>query len=347
LSTAVTGPAAFAGYGAERVSVIIPAYNAAAFLPATLRSIFAQSSPPGEIIVVDDGSTDDTIAVARSFGVRVIALTNGGPSAARNAGMRAATGEYVAFLDADDLWAPEKLAMQCAALRAYGRPAFSFTDFRIFDAAGIHERSSGLGHHPAFRAIVKRAAKVNARRDILVAADGKHPVLHESYIQPSSVLVRLADARAVGGWDETLRMSEDQEFLLRLFKILPAVGIMQALLLYRRHAAQASASAASIRAGYFDVARRIAAAPQRYPAGDARYLARTEFLRYFKLGFVQARVGQFDAAASSFEQSLKARWTLRAGVALLGSRFCRSAAGRRVFVLARAAARRRPGRGRR
>jgi glycosyltransferase involved in cell wall biosynthesis len=320
---------------AERVSVVIPAYNASAYLPATLRSIFDQSCPPGEIIVVDDGSTDDTVEVARAFDVRVIAVSNRGPSAARNIGMRSATGEYVAFLDADDLWTPQKLAVQCAALRSYARPAFSFTDYRVFDDRTVHTHSSGLRQHPAFRAIARRAKNVSGRRDIVVAADGKHPVLYESYIQPSSVLVRLADAFAVGGWDETLRMSEDQEFFLRLFKILPAVGVMQSLLLYRRHAAQATAKSTAIMAGYLNVARCVAAAPYRYPVGDGRYIAASAHRRYYRLGIEQARLAQFDAAARSFGESLKARRTLRAGVALLGSQFCARPVGRRLFAITR------------
>ncbi|GAB6164120.1 hypothetical protein JCM19992_01200 [Thermostilla marina] len=96
------------------VSVVIPAYNSSRYLGATLRSVFAQTVRPQEIIVVDDGSEDDSAALAESFGppVRVIRQENRGESAARNRGIEAASSEWIAFLDADDLWAPTKLARQ-------------------------------------------------------------------------------------------------------------------------------------------------------------------------------------------------------------------------------------------
>ncbi len=98
------------------VSVIVPAFNAQATLGAALRSALQQSTPPLEILVVDDGSLDDTAAVAATFGprVRVIRQQNGGPGAARNAGIRASRGAWIGLLDADDTWLPTKLEHQLA-----------------------------------------------------------------------------------------------------------------------------------------------------------------------------------------------------------------------------------------
>lgn len=98
------------------VSVIIPAYNAGRFIGETLASVLAQTYREREIIVVDDGSTDDTAERVRAYGpaVRCIRIDNAGPGAARNAGLRAAAGAHIAFLDADDLWRPDKLAIQVA-----------------------------------------------------------------------------------------------------------------------------------------------------------------------------------------------------------------------------------------
>src|SRR5579883_2718722 len=94
------------------VSVVIPTYNYGHFLGRALASVFAQTYAPIECIVVDDGSTDDTPAVLAQYGdrVRVIKRQRGGPAAARNAGVEAAKGEFVAFLDADDWWAKDKIA---------------------------------------------------------------------------------------------------------------------------------------------------------------------------------------------------------------------------------------------
>src|SRR5207249_11044202 len=112
----------------SRIAVVIPARNAGAFLGEALDSVFAQDVRPGEIVVVDDGSTDDTRAVAEAYGrgVRCLAAgggrvsVNSGSSArARNLGIAATRGEMIAFLDADDLWVPEKTSRQLALLDAH------------------------------------------------------------------------------------------------------------------------------------------------------------------------------------------------------------------------------------
>jgi glycosyltransferase involved in cell wall biosynthesis len=105
-----------------RIAVIIPAYNSGAFLSRALESVLAQTVPAQEVIVVDDGSTDDTAAVAESYGsrVQVIRQANAGPGAARNRGTRETVSEWLAFLDADDAWLPIKLERQWNALETSG-----------------------------------------------------------------------------------------------------------------------------------------------------------------------------------------------------------------------------------
>ena len=102
---------------APRVSVIIPAYNSGPLVEEAIGSALAQTRPPAEVVVIDDGSTDDTAERLARFGppVRVIRQANGGVSAARNRGLAAATGAFVAFLDADDVWHPDKLRRQLEA----------------------------------------------------------------------------------------------------------------------------------------------------------------------------------------------------------------------------------------
>ena len=117
------------------ISVVIPAYNAAHFLPRCLKSVFAQTLKPAEVIVVDDGSTDDTAAVAAALGARVIGRQNGGISAARNTGIQNASGQWIALLDADDLWAPEKLERQVACIRP--ETVLVYTGIRFFDDNGV------------------------------------------------------------------------------------------------------------------------------------------------------------------------------------------------------------------
>jgi glycosyltransferase involved in cell wall biosynthesis len=103
----------------DTVSCVVPAYNAARFLAPALESIFSQTHPAHEIIVVDDGSTDETRAIASRFGglVTIVETEHRGHLAARDAGVDAARGDYIAFLDADDLWAPGKNERQLDVLR--------------------------------------------------------------------------------------------------------------------------------------------------------------------------------------------------------------------------------------
>lgn len=106
---------------ASFVSVIIPAYNRELYLGEAIRSALEQTRPPDEIIVVDDGSTDGTAEVARSFGgmVRCLSQKNEGAASARNHGVRASRGELLAFLDSDDHWVPQKLDWQLKFLESY------------------------------------------------------------------------------------------------------------------------------------------------------------------------------------------------------------------------------------
>jgi glycosyltransferase involved in cell wall biosynthesis len=101
------------------VSVVIPAFNAEAFVGEAIESALAQDYEPVEVIVVDDGSTDGTAAVASRYPVALLSQENGGQAAARNAGVAAAEGTFVSFLDADDLWMPSKLSTEVAHLLAH------------------------------------------------------------------------------------------------------------------------------------------------------------------------------------------------------------------------------------
>ena len=102
------------------ISVIIPAYNAEAFIRTAIESVLAQTLPAYEILVVDDGSTDQTPLIVEEYGAAIVLihLENGGPARARNYGTELAKGEYVAFLDADDSWRADKLAMQVSAIES-------------------------------------------------------------------------------------------------------------------------------------------------------------------------------------------------------------------------------------
>jgi glycosyltransferase involved in cell wall biosynthesis len=184
------------------VSVLIAAYNAAAFLPAALQSVRAQSHSDWELIVVEDGSRDGTEQIVREFAAQVSQPvrydnlgTNRGVAAARNRLLELASGEAVAFLDADDLWQPEHLATLSACL-ARGH-ALAFSGIELWNGSAGH--SMGI-YRPYAQWLVTP----------------RHWLFTRSFIQTSScvALPRTTVAR-VGLFDETLRIGEDRDYWFR------------------------------------------------------------------------------------------------------------------------------------
>ncbi|MGA2565115.1 MAG: glycosyltransferase family A protein, partial [Steroidobacteraceae bacterium] len=131
------------------ISCIVPVFNGARFLGEALDSILAQTLPPTEIIVVDDGSIDATAEVAAAYAPRVsvVRQANAGPASARNRGIDLATGEFISFLDADDLWHKEKLARQMQALIADASAGFCITYLQNFWVEELAEEREQLRDH--------------------------------------------------------------------------------------------------------------------------------------------------------------------------------------------------------
>jgi glycosyltransferase involved in cell wall biosynthesis len=182
------------------VSVVIPAWNAAWCVGRAIDSVLAQSLRDLELIVVDDGSTDDTAAVLAKYGasVHVITQANGGMSSARNAGIRAARGRYLAFLDADDRWLPDKLARQVDVLETQTELAFCAAVAILEDPGGT---KVGEWRGPSGRTV--RIADVF--RNHSAVAGGA-----------SAVLARRELVLRLGGFDESLAGAEDTDLWMRL-----------------------------------------------------------------------------------------------------------------------------------
>lgn len=184
---------------APKVSVVIPAYNSSAMVKEAIASVLAQTYDDFEIIVVDDGSTDDTESVVRSFGDRVLYLKqeNQGAGAARNSGIHASGGEYVAFLDSDDLWSPEKLSEQIPVLERDSELGLVYSDWAVVSQDGPVE-DSYLRKLPAASGYVF---------DQLVQC---------GFILTSGVLLRRACLNDVGGFDNSLSIAQDYDLWLRI-----------------------------------------------------------------------------------------------------------------------------------
>jgi glycosyltransferase involved in cell wall biosynthesis len=211
------------------VSVIIPAYNAAGLIEATLDSIFAQTGVVLDVIVVDDGSRDETAAVVRRYGrpLRLLQqLNSGGCSSPRNTGLRAAHGDYVTFFDADDLMVPEKLIRQVAFLERHPQVGAVLMDYRNFDEAGQAPRSH-------FDTCPQLRAALAQHEAVLSARQAAGILITENYAIASSPVFRRRVFEHVAAFDEELRASEDFDLIYRVAH-LAGLGVIDEVGFLRR-----------------------------------------------------------------------------------------------------------------
>ena len=237
-----------------QVSVVIPAYNHRAYILDTLDSVFRQTYQDYEVIVVNDGSPDDTAEVLRPLAaagrIRYYEQPNAGQATARNRGVELARGEYIAFLDDDDLLLPDKLEWQVACLDRYP----------LASAVGggcLHSVEAPEPPDPGYEYQITDPARF--------AAGPK-------FTSPGQLLFRRAALRSVGGFDPDLCGVEDWDLYIRLAEVGPLVVVGRVGLRYRWHAANASNNVA----GQHAQARRLLAKHSRSAFGTLaiRRLAR-------------------------------------------------------------------------
>ncbi len=205
-----------------RVSVIIPAYNHARFLGEALDSVLSQTFQDFEVLVVDDGSTDGTRALVASYGprVRYRFQPHAGVASARNVGLRDTSAPYVAFLDADDTWAPEKLDLQVAYLDAHPHVGVVFTSYLKTDEAG-----KSLTMEP------KRFPYIQSPFEAM---------LIWPYGSMHVAMVRRTCLERVGDFDETLAVAEDWDLWLRVAQHYGVANLDQPLATYRQSSGSTS-----------------------------------------------------------------------------------------------------------
>lgn len=206
-----------------RISVIIPTYNRRDLITEAIDSALAQTFTDYEVIVVDDGSTDDTLQQLRRYGdrIRYQFQDNRGVAAARNAGIRMARGEFVCFLDSDDLWKPEKLAVQIRFAEAHPEYGLIASEQQYFDADGKEMNHS-------------KAAMYRIRNGMVV----EH-LLFGNWIPTSTVMLRRECLEAVGGFDEDVgQFGEDWLLWMKVAARYPIYFIPEPLAVYRFHSGQ-------------------------------------------------------------------------------------------------------------
>lgn len=198
------------------ISVVIPAYNAETTISETIASVQNQTFSDIEIIIINDGSTDQTLNIVQNFTdprIKVFSYENGGLPVARNRGIDRATGEFISFIDADDLWTPDKLEKQLASLKANSKAAVAYSWTQTIDRQGnlLHRYNS-----------------------IFLEGDVYSELLVNNFIgNGSNILVRQEAISTVGKFDPKLKSCEDWDFYIRLAAKYHFVVVPNWQILYR------------------------------------------------------------------------------------------------------------------
>lgn len=284
------------------VAVVLAAYNAGAWIRNTVQSVLDQSYPADEVILIDDGSTDDTAVVARSFGSRLhyIVRAHAGQPAARNAGIRASSARFVAFCDADDLWHPRKLQEQIK-LAVEGDSAWV-----VCDAAWMHEDGTWA----------------DIRMPPVQQGDVLEALFLGNFIKSATPLVRRDVFDTVGFFDESAgaRIGEDWDMWLRIAARYPLAVVREPLATIRLHGdSMLARSSAAERANSLEAV--VERAAMRNPNRLARLKSRALAEIWHGLAVELARAERFDSAADFFGKELHC-WPPRPA-ALLPFLLCR------------------------
>ncbi len=270
------------------VSVIIPVYNHERFIGECVESVLAQDFPSLEVIVVDDGSTDGTPDILRYYRneIRYIRQENRGCAAALNVGVKAARGDYVAWLSSDDVFLPGKIRAQMDVFREREEVVLVYTDFRIIDSEG------------------------RRLQDVLIdyGEEGIYlfSLLSANIINGSSVLMRKKAVESLGGFDETLPVDVDGDMWFRMLAAgMKFAHVPEILLLYRFHETNLSRDVKRMHFWKDKVrARSIEAAPVENMFGD--YVEREGFTPskgYLVLADLMMKGGFLQASKAAFRKA--------------------------------------------
>ena len=233
------------------VSVVIPTYNREKMLPAAIKSVLDQSLANIEIIVVDDGSTDDTQNVLSAYTgkIKYIVTENKGPAHARNVGMKAATGKYIAFLDSDDVYRPDKLELQVEIMMSHPEVGMVYTESSAADKNGVFEEL----HLRTFNKIYDRKGwtyddifsdkeTITFKNKDIQYYSGElfQYVLMDPLIFVTTIMFPREILEKVGHQNETIRLAHDYEFTARICKYFKVAFLDTPTYVYFYHDEQVS-----------------------------------------------------------------------------------------------------------
>jgi len=270
-----------------KVSVIIPAYNCAPFLPETLKSVFEQTYSDLEIILIDDGSTDDTQTVVAPFLDRIqyIRQDNKGLPAARNTGLRVAKGQFIALLDADDSWSPDKLERQLPCL-ADSKVGIVYSDFSVRYADGSFQPSY-LANRP-------------------LVSEG---YILENYIQsrflfPSTMVIRRQCFEEFGLFDEEMRACEDIELFARILTQWKAAGIDAPLVTRYEGTHNITSNSRKINQYTILALRKVLSKELKLPLPTRNVIYKELGRQYWWNGYAAFKEGHMGLARKNFVRSV-------------------------------------------
>jgi glycosyltransferase involved in cell wall biosynthesis len=266
-----------------RVSVVVPVFNRGQYIREAIGSVLAQTWRDFEIIAVDDGSTDQSRTVLDSFGaaIRVIEhpnRANRGQSASINLGLRAARGDLIAILDSDDVWLPEKLAIQVGYLDAHPETGLVYGNGWAID-------ETGRRRYPIYGPEHRENS------------DANRVLLDCYFFLPTNSLVRAEVMRKAGFFDESLRAAQDHDMAIRIAEITRLAYVSESIFYYRRHSDSISVKSADRRWRNGFLILNKAAARHPYPASVVR---KRRAVLHFRLGQCEAKSRHFVRALSHF-----------------------------------------------
>lgn len=300
------------------VSVIIPVYNCEAYVAQAVRSALDQDHPNKQVIVVNDGSTDGTLAVLRQFGsaIDVVDQPNGGPPRARNAGLQAARGKYIAFLDADDVWVQGKLAAQVAHMEAHPEVGTSYTRWHVWDPG-----DDGVFRPPAFAAAPLRDVAIDTTRSGWIYGR----LLFDSELLTTTVMIRKSVMDKVGEFDVRLFNGDDYDYWIRLSRVAPISCLDAVGALYRVVPNSVSRRPRETNDEYVVISQAVERFGLAAPHGatvNADAVRRRLDALVFQHGYTHLRRGSPSIALRAFSQNLRRRpWRPKLWVHLIDALF--------------------------
>lgn len=299
------------------ISVIVPTWNAADFLPATLETIFSQTWPAVEIIVVDDGSTDGTADFLAGYGdrIKVVSLTNsGGPSRPRNFGVKNSKGKFVAFFDSDDLMEPDKLSCAMEVFAAHPEVDFVSSNFRSINVENEVLKDDYLAEYSVFRKDLKPTNQPGV--GLMDGESAFRHLLRSNFVGTSSVVCRRDRLMAAGPFIEEMKNSDDVEMWRRLAHQGCTFAFVDRVL----HSYRITPDGISARgAGRFPamIMGLESHLPNCSRQEDRDYIQDQVRHLHFGRAWVLRRAGQYPEAIEAYRTGLNIGWNLGGFVGLI------------------------------